>query len=324
MRVSRIYRLLRLITLLQSGRSYTPDDLAEELQVSKRTVFRDLNALEMAHVPYYFDADRNGYRINGHFFLPPVNLTLAEALAILTLTLRLRDAGRLPLVNQAVKAAMKLETALPSHIRRHVGGVLKSLGMRLGPLANHEGLDATFDDLIDAVARRRVCRIVYDSFFDRKQLRLTVHPLHLSFIGRAWYVIAWSDTHGEARTFKLARIRRLSVGAKEFDPPESLKNFDLDDYFGNAWSMIPEGKLYKVHLHFEPKVAGNVAEVSWHPTQRIEWNTDRSIEYHATVDGLGEIGWWILGYGDQVEVVAPKKLRARIRKTAQAMVEKNR
>jgi len=46
-------------------------------------------------------------------------------------------------------------------------------------------------------------------------------------------------------------------------------------------------------------VAGNVAEVLWHQTQRVEWNDDGSIEFHATVDGLGEITWWLLGYGSQ-------------------------
>ena len=56
MSISRIYRILRLITLLQSGRGYSADELAEELEVSRRTVFRDLNVLEMAHIPYYHEA----------------------------------------------------------------------------------------------------------------------------------------------------------------------------------------------------------------------------------------------------------------------------
>ncbi len=83
MNVSRIYRLLRVVTLLQSGRGYTAGQLAEELQVSRRTVFRDLNALEMARIPYYFDHESQGFRISQHFFMPPVNLTLSEALTLL-------------------------------------------------------------------------------------------------------------------------------------------------------------------------------------------------------------------------------------------------
>ena len=91
MRVSRIYRILRLITILQSGRSYSVDELAAELEVSRRTIFRDLNMLEMAHIPYYFDRERGTYRINNHFFLPPVNLTLDEALAVADLLKSVRN-----------------------------------------------------------------------------------------------------------------------------------------------------------------------------------------------------------------------------------------
>jgi predicted DNA-binding transcriptional regulator YafY len=62
MRVSRIHRLLRMITLLQGRQSWSVEELALELQVSRRTVFRDLNMLEMAHIPYYFDDERGNYR----------------------------------------------------------------------------------------------------------------------------------------------------------------------------------------------------------------------------------------------------------------------
>ena len=62
MSISRIHRLLRLITMLQGGRSYTANELAEELEVSRRTIFRDLNMLEMAHIPYYYDPQKGGYR----------------------------------------------------------------------------------------------------------------------------------------------------------------------------------------------------------------------------------------------------------------------
>ena len=84
--------------------------------------------------------------------------------------------------------------------------------------------------------------------------------------------------------------------------------------------MIPEGKIYKVHLHFAPKVAGNVDEVQWHATQRVEWNEDRSIEFHVEVDGLDEISWWILGYGDQVRVISPKPLAKRIADIAEKVL----
>lgn len=322
MRISRIYRILRLITLLQSRRGYSVDELAEDLEVSRRTVFRDLNMLEMAHIPYYHDPAGGGYHISRHFFLPPINLTLPESLAILMLAARLRSAGELPLMAQAARAAMKIEGALPASIRDHVGSVLDRLQFTLPATSGHHGLDDLFDKLCGAIVAKRVCRLVYISFHERRQIRACVHPLRLVFLNRAWYVIAHSPSHAERRTYKLGRIRKLTVTDQTFTPPEG-EDGARERIFGAAWLMIPEGKLHDVHLHFEKKVAGNVAEVQWHPSQQVEWNDDGSIEFRVTVDGLGEITWWVLGYGEQVEVVAPPPLRRRIATISAKVAERH-
>ncbi len=319
MNVSRIYRLLRVITMLQSGRSYTAGELAEELEVSRRTIFRDLNVLEMARIPYYFDAETRGYKISQHFFLPPVNLTIAEALAMLILTGRTGSSHQLPLLSQGARAAAKVESILPTSIREHVGNVIDRVGLSLGQLSRHEGMENVFDQLMGAIASRKVCRLVYISFHEGRQIVTTIRPLRLIFLGRAWYLLAYSASHRQTRIFKLGRIRKLTVTKRTFEKP---KDVDLEKHFGDAWCMIPEGQSYDVHLHFEPKVAGNVAEVHWHHTQRVEWNPDGSLEFHAQVDGLGEITWWILGYGDQVRAVSPPALKNRIRQTAAAMLAK--
>jgi len=318
MSISRVYRLLRLITLLQGRKSYSPEELARELEVSRRTVFRDLNMLEMAHIPYYYDSQAGGYRISKHFFLPPINLTLSEALAVLLLTGRTRGAKNLPLLSQGARAAVKVESALPAPVRRHVGSIIDRLTVALGPVSRHAGLDDLFDRLAGAIAERRACRMAYISFHERKQIVTTVRPLRLVFFAQAWYLIAYSSAHKEVRTFKLARVKSLSVTARTF--PDVDGEAALEDYFGDAWRMIPEGRLYKVHLHFSRMVAGNVAEVQWHRSQRVEWNDDGSAEFFATVDGLGEIAWWIMGYGDQVEVISPAPLRKRLADTAGRVV----
>lgn len=319
MNVSRIYRLLRLVTLLQSGRSFTADQLADDLQVSRRTVFRDLNALELAHIPYYYDPAGKAYRISQHFFLQPVNLTLGEALALLILANSLTGQTNVPLLSSGAQAAAKLESILPEAIRQHVGSVIDRLSLHLGPMARHEGAETYFEQISAAIARRNVCRMTYESFLEKKTLQHDVHPLRLVFVQRAWYLLAWSVRDRAVRTYKLIRIRKLDVKAETFPAGREAQ---LKDQFGQAWSMIPEGKLHKVHLHFEPKVAGNVAEVRWHPTQQVEWNPDKSIEFRVQVDGLGEILWWILGYGDQVKVIAPPALAKNVARVAEAVLEK--
>ena len=318
MKPSRIHRLLQLVTLLRANDSLTVDELAEDLQVSRRTVFRDLNMLELAHIPYYFDREGQRYRISKHFFLPSVNLDLAEALSMMLLAVRQNHWAALPWPGHARRAAMKLEGALPAPLREHIGSVLDSMDVRPAPSARHEGVDVILDDLIDAVTHHQVCRLVYISFYERKQMRLTVHPLRLAFMQRAWYLLAWTPRYRAIRTFKMARVKRCEVTDKTFTPPEAAQ---VEAHFGQAWCMIPEGRCYDIHLRFDPQVAGNVAEVRWHDSQRVEWRDDGSIDFHARVDGLGEVLWWILGYGDKVRVVAPAALARKVRSVATRMTK---
>ena len=333
MKVERIYRLFRLVTLLQSGHHYTAAELAEALEVSRRTVFRDLKALELARVPYYFDTDAGTYRLGEGFFLPAVNLTLPEALAVLALAGRMEKIDHVPLLSHSAMAAAKISSVLPEAIREQAGRIVDSLSVQLGPVAQHDGVRPTFDALASAIVRRRVCEIDYERFTPGtpgapgagtaasagkvESLSFTIRPLRMIFLRRAWYLLAWSVADKGIRTFKVIRFRGLRVTKQTFPDTHSEA---LRTHFGEAWMMIPEGQLHKIHLRFTPKVAGNVEEVQWHESQKTTRREDGSLDFHVEVDGLGEIGWWILGYGDQVKVLKPKTLVKRIAATARSMV----
>ena len=90
-----------------------------------------------------------------------------------------------------------------------------------------------------------------------------------------------------------------------------------------CWHLIPEpGPDQAVVVRFQPMVAENVAEVTWHKTQRVVRNDDGTIDFHATVSGLGEISWWVLSYGDQAEVLQPPALREIVRRRCQGALDR--
>jgi proteasome accessory factor B len=100
------------------------------------------------------------------------------------------------------------------------------------------------------------------------------------------------------------------------------RNFRLERYLGNAWEIIPEpGRDKQVMVRFKPMVARNVAEVVWHKTQETKFLEDGSLEFRVRVSGLKEISWWILGYGDQAEVLQPLRLRKMVADRARNMAE---
>ena len=83
--------------------------------------------------------------------------------------------------------------------------------------------------------------------------------------------------------------------------------------------MIRGPREHHVRIRFSPKVAGNVDEVLWHKTQQTQTEPDGSLIFEATVDGLAEIQWWVLGYGREAEVLDPPELREIIRTHADAL-----
>jgi predicted DNA-binding transcriptional regulator YafY len=320
MEITRLYRLLNLITLLRSGRRYDPNSLARELGVSRRTIFRDLNILTAAGIPYYFDEETGAYTISQSFFLPAINLTIDEALAVLLATRKMIGRIPLPLFQHASRAAVKIESSLPGIIQDHCGSVMDNVEVRWPATSDDQSLDEKFRSLRMAVERQRKVLMEYESLFEAgndhpmgKMIEIVLSPYRLVFIHRAWYVLGYSDYHKEVRTFKISRINSIRILEEMF---AARPDFSLEEYLGDAWVMIREGKRYNVELLFSRKVARNVAEVNWHRTQECEFLEDGSLRYQVTVDGLSEISWWILGYGDQVTVLKPVKLAQMINLTA--------
>lgn len=321
MRISRLSRIVRMLTILQSGHVYSPDELASQLGVTRRTVFRDLKELESAGVPFDFDFKAGGYRIDPQRFLPSIDLNLQEALSLLLLVHECRGHLPLPFKNSALLAGLKIENNLPGRIKQYCNATLENISIRPDKHAPMELLDEIFSRLQDAIRRKRRIKLDYHSLYEGKDIKLTLCPYHLMYSHRAWYVVGMSVLHKSIRTFKLNRIKKLTVLDKCF---VAEKKFCIEEYLDGAWSMIPEGKIYNVKLRFTPKVAKNVAEVQWHTSQQVSFNADGSLDVNFRVNGIGEIGWWVLGYGDQVEVLAPAALRKRIAKVGAEMAKINK
>ena len=323
MKANRISRVMRILTTLQTGKSYAVSELCKMFGTSRETILRDLKELRAIGVPYRYDSKTGSYSIEPEFFLPPIDLNLQEALSLLLLVQKASNQMQLPFKNSVLLGALKIENNLPVKIREYCNRALRNVSARLGAQALfHQpgGLDKTFAQLQQAIAKKHKVNIRYDSLFEGEVIELELSPYHLFYNQRAWYVVGFSSMHKSVRTFKLNRIKELKPTEQFF---EDEGDFNVQEYFGKAWSMIPEGRIYDVKLRFLPKVANNVAEVQWHSTQKVTRNGDGSATVEFQVDGLGEISWWILGYGDQVQVLAPEALRNRVLETAKNMIKLN-
>jgi proteasome accessory factor B len=291
--------------------------LAKQCRVSRRTVFRDIDALRAAGLPLAYDKGLDRYSIPSSYFLPPLNFTPAEALSLMALANELGRSDRLPFYGPAMSAAMKLEGSLPAPLRAQFRDLRRSIRIRPSAYSQIHDKESFYLALIDARTNRRAVRIEYDSQTECDRITTKLRPYHLLFCRHSWYVIGRSAFHREVRTFNLSRIVSLERLSERFTIP---KGFGLERHLRNAWQMIPDHAAdQRVVIRFQPLVARNVAEVMWHKTQDVKFDEDGSLVFRVRVSGLSEIVWWILGYGDQAEVLQPKKLRRLVAQRAKNM-----
>jgi len=316
----RIVRIVKILTTLQSGEKYAVDELSKMFSASRRTIFRDLKELQNIGVPFRYDSGSSGYVLDPEFFLPPLDLNLQEALSLLVAIHKLSGKMQTPFRQSALLAALKIENNLPGRIRQYCTKALSGISAKIAAQAPISAFDKLFGQIQKAIIDRHRIKIKYHSLFEGQVIEAEVCPYQLLYNRRSWYVIGFSTQHNSIRTFKLNRIKEVETTKKRF----YKKDFNVQEYFGRAWSMIPEGRIHHVRLRFLPKVAHNVAEVKWHDTQKVRFNDDGSVIIEFRVDGLNEIKWWILGYGDQVEVIRPKSLRRKIAEVAENIITLNR
>jgi predicted DNA-binding transcriptional regulator YafY len=319
----RLKRLLKLVELLQSGRSYHAQELADICEVSIRTFFRDLTVLQRAGVQVANAPERGGYSIVGNTALPPTDLSLDETMSLLLVSHAFSDSrDGVPFLRPARTAAVKLLGSLPAHIRDYVGELTQTHDVRLDAPARLDGSSTWYDLITSAAAQRRQVRIRYHSLNEgvATDLNTLLSPYRILFARRTWYVIGRSSVHRSVRTFHLGRIQHAEMVEDKYQIPE---RFSLEKFLGDAWFLINErGQSYNVLVRFQPKVAENVAEVRWHRTQQLTRNADGTLDFRVRVSSLKEIVWWILGYGDQAEALEPPELRDELRRRTKAMQQR--
>ncbi len=317
MNIKRITRLIKLLQTLQGGDGQDADRIARACGISRRTVFRDLATLREAGVPLEFDPEKLQYSIAAGYFLPPTNFTSDEALSLIALANQVGADERLPFFRPARAAALKLERGLPAAQRQRLRRVARSIRVRLVASTQLDGREAAYQQLLEAIASRRVVRMTYDSLTEWAVVHTKLRPYEMLFNRHTWYVIGRSSFHAEVRIFNLARISSLELTNEKYSKP---RGFNVDRYLGNAWNLMAQrGGDTQVVVRFAELVAKNVSEVRWHKTQKLVFRSDGKLDFHVTVAGINEIVWWILGYGEHAEVLRPAKLRKLVAQRAEKM-----
>jgi CRISPR-associated endonuclease/helicase Cas3 len=296
-------------------RSYSDIEMAERLGVDRTTVFRDRTTLE-TEIPFIQD-ESGRYRIDRSHYLSQLRLNLNEALALYLASRR---------------ASMQSSMA-----QRHTASALEKLALALRQPMTSSLVQSADRILVQANQPERVkiietvtrgwiesitVRIQYQGLRGRHPLPYTVKPylIEPSPWSDSIYLIGESDGHHGMGVFKLDRIQSAVLTTEPFTVPEDFSEERLLRY---AWGIWFEDKQPEtVRLRFSPGAATKrLRETRWHPTETVQDLSDGSCIWEAQVSAWEEMLPWVRGWGADVEVLEPEKLRNLMRRETRRLAQ---
>lgn len=309
----RADRLLSILLLLQVNRRLTARELASRLEVSERTILRDMDALSGSGVPVIADRGAGGgWSLLEDYQTKLTGLSLAEIQSIF-LARPSRLMADLGLKHEAETALIKLQASLPATTRRQADFARERILVDTRGWRDPAESVACLPVLLDALWRERQVRFLYHKAMCEPGERIG-SPLGLVAKGSAWYLVAAME--GDPRTY---RVSRMSAASITDTPATRDPHFDLAGYWDRSASVFRE-QLPRYYATFlaKPAVMRWVRYRGW----RLEDESaegDR-IRVRLRFDIEEEAVQFALSFGGNVEVVEPEGLRARVLEGARATV----
>jgi predicted DNA-binding transcriptional regulator YafY len=322
-RNQEVIRQWKVLHALESSRhGASIDALADELDVTTRTIRRDLAALQEAGFALYDERDEDGrarWRIDGQILKGiETGFTLAELCAMYLSRNLLESVAGSPFQRDLTNAFGRLEKMLSPRMRQFLDRLPSVLAAKPGPRAR--GKESSADivaRLLEATLHFRVTTMRYHSISSGRVKDYVVHPYRLAFAQGGMYLLAYVPDYKDVRTFAIDRIASASLEKQTFTPKQPIG----EDVFANSLG-VNTGPAERVDLEFDTRVAPYVRARVWHASQQISDGENGGVRLTMNVCHDWALRSWILSWGPFARVVSPAGLAADIQTDLQSAVAK--
>src|SRR5437762_302138 len=324
-RNQEVIRQWKVLHALEASRhGVTIDSLSKDLEVTTRTIRRDLAALQEAGFPLYDERDDDGrahWRLDGQVFGGlEAGFTLAEMCALYLSRNMLEAVAGTPFQRDLTLAFTRLEKLLSPRMRHFLDRLPHVLAAKPGPRSRGASSSPELvAKLLEATLHYRVTHMKYHSASSGRTKDYAIHPYRLAFAQGGLYLLAYVPEYQDIRTFAVDRVSSVSLDKQTFTPTRTIPN----DVFGNSLG-VNTGPPSHVEIAFDTRVAPYVRARVWHASQSLRDAADGGLVLTLDVCNDLALRSWILGWGPSARVLAPAALAADIRtdlKTASAQYQ---
>jgi predicted DNA-binding transcriptional regulator YafY len=315
----RTARLLKLqILLWQHPEGLTIKELADRVSINKRTIYRDLRALESElEVPIWEEEHKRGI-VEG-YYLPPISFTPSEANNIF-IAARLMQQISFSYDSNVISTLMKLNTVVSLPLRKQIRKTLDYMERQ----PRDSRIAYNFNKLVQAWLSQHKVKLTYQNLVDEEDpVERIIEPYFIepSSMGGTSYVIAYCHLKKTICAFAISYIiGNVVIEPDTFEIPD---DFNAIEYISTAWGVYSETKEIEiVKLHFKANISKSIFDMKLHPSQKTEVQKDGSVIMTLKVRDTIQFFGWILAWRDKVEVLEPETLRNEICLLAKSLVNK--
>jgi proteasome accessory factor B len=311
-----IGRMIELHRELAAGRFPNCRKLADRLEVSAKTIQRDIDFMrDRMGLPIEYDQLHFGfYYTEPVAAFPSMEVTEGELVALMVAQRALAQYEGTPFAAPLRRAFSKLTSGMEDKVRFGWEDVEGAISFR-GLGASAADIEV-FETASKAVLRQQEISFDYTKLDGKGPERRRVQPYHLACVENRWYLFAFDLARGQLRTFALARMRKAKNERARFRRPP---DFSIDGLLRGSFGVFRGTGKFRVRIECDPFSARLIGECRWHDSQKITRLAGGRIEVRFDLDSLEEIERWVLGWGGHVKAVAPPALVGRIRATAASL-----
>ncbi|HET9430644.1 MAG TPA: YafY family protein [Chitinophagaceae bacterium] len=305
--MNRVDRLHAIMVHLQSKRRVTAQELADRFELSLRTVYRDIKALEESGIPIIGEAGI-GYTVMEGYRLPPVMFTQEEAASLLLggkLVNQFRDGS----VKKHFDAAMfKIKAVLRSTDKDYVEALDSKVAVQTSPLPFDETTNVHMSAMRQAIVDKKVIRLEYFSAYKEETTEREAEPIGLFYYGQTWHFIGWCRLRQDYRDFRMDRIRKLILKDENFDdsPHPSLAEY--------VQQMTREREMHEVIVSFDKDTSRYMAAIKYNYGFVSQLENEGRIEMRFLTGSLDVFARWLLMFTDSAVIKSPASLVDRMHK----------
>ncbi len=306
---SQAARLHDLIRILEARYGATVEELVEECQVTRRTIYRDLKAIEEAGYPLISERQSDGQVlysfISGYSKVPPITFSLEELMTLYLCRGQLEFLRGTPFQQDLKAIFTRIRSSMPPRSVAHLERLAEASAPRFLGFKDYSVQHQLLNDLRQALLRQQRIEIEYRPA-KRKRNCYQVDPYTLLFFKNALYLGGYAHNRQALRLFAIERIESLELLTDRFEVPEDYSATELT---GEAFGLIDDGATQRVELQFDKEIAHLIRERIWHPRQQLEKGADGGIVLRFEAAGDKEILAWIYSFIPFVRVLSPESLR---------------